>query len=45
MKGLMILMLGGLSLWPLSAQAHCDAVDGPVATADATLKQLIGMAA
>lgn len=28
-----LLLLGGLSLWPLSAQAHCDAVDGPVATA------------
>ena len=33
MKRLMILMLGGLALWPSSAQAHCDAVDGPVATA------------
>jgi Family of unknown function (DUF6448) len=34
MKRLMsLLLLGGLSLWPLSAPAHCDAVDGPVATA------------
>jgi hypothetical protein len=26
-------LLGGLFLMPLSAQAHCDTVDGPVATA------------
>lgn len=26
-------LLGALILWPYSAQAHCDAVDGPVATA------------
>ena len=26
-------LLGGLLLWPSAAQAHCDAVDGPVATA------------
>jgi Family of unknown function (DUF6448) len=29
----MLMLLGGLALWPLSAQAHCDAVDGPVASA------------
>jgi len=29
----LVLLLGGLSLWPFDAQAHCDAVDGPVATA------------
>ena len=35
MKKLLIilLVLGGLFLVPLSASAHCDAVDGPVATA------------
>jgi uncharacterized protein DUF6448 len=34
MKRLVVfVLLGGLALWPLSAQAHCDAVDGPVATA------------
>ena len=29
----MLMLLGGLALWPWSAQAHCDAVDGPVASA------------
>jgi hypothetical protein len=35
MKRLSILMLllGGVVLWPVGADAHCDAVDGPVATA------------
>lgn len=28
-----LLVLSGLFLWPVGAQAHCDAVDGPVATA------------
>lgn len=28
-----LLLLGGGFLWPFSVQAHCDAVDGPVATA------------
>lgn len=28
-----LVALGGLFLMPLDAQAHCDAVDGPVATA------------
>ena len=28
-----LLVIGGLFLAPLSASAHCDAVDGPVATA------------
>jgi hypothetical protein len=30
---MILMLLGDLALWPLSAQAHCDAVDGPVATA------------
>ncbi len=30
---LALLVLGGLVVWPVSARAHCDAVDGPVATA------------
>ncbi len=28
-----LLILSALFLWPVGAQAHCDAVDGPVATA------------
>lgn len=28
-----LLLLGVLFLWPVSAKAHCDAADGPVATA------------
>jgi len=28
-----LFLLAGLFLWPVSARAHCDAVDGPVATA------------
>jgi hypothetical protein len=32
MKLLASVLLGGLLLMPLSAQAHCDTVDGPVAT-------------
>lgn len=28
-----LVLLGGLVLWPLAASAHCDSVDGPVATA------------
>jgi hypothetical protein len=28
-----LMLLGGVVLWPLGADAHCDAVDGPVATA------------
>ncbi len=28
-----LLLLGGVFLWPFSVQAHCDAMDGPVATA------------
>lgn len=27
-----LVLLGGLVLWPQGAQAHCDALDGPVAT-------------
>jgi hypothetical protein len=26
-------LLGTAALWPVSARAHCDAVDGPVAAA------------
>ncbi len=29
----MLLLLGGLILWPAAALAHCDAIDGPVASA------------
>lgn len=29
----MLFALGGLLLWAGSAQAHCDSIDGPVATA------------
>ncbi len=34
MKKLLVvaIVLGGLALGPLTAQAHCDSVDGPVAT-------------
>jgi hypothetical protein len=28
-----LMLLGGVVLWPLGVDAHCDAVDGPVATA------------
>jgi hypothetical protein len=28
-----LLLLGGLLLWPYSAQAHCDTLDGPVVMA------------
>jgi hypothetical protein len=30
---LILLLAGALFSWPFGAQAHCDAVDGPVATA------------
>jgi hypothetical protein len=35
MKKLLVIaiLLSGLFLWPLDARAHCDSIDGPVATA------------
>lgn len=40
MKKLLVIaiLLSGLFLWPLDARAHCDSIDGPVATA--TIKAL-----
>jgi len=31
--GVVIVLLGGLFLWPYSAQAHCDTLNGPVVAA------------